>query len=228
MKTKLLTVLTIGLTSCWVQAQEAAASTNAPSPFKDEKEKLSYAIGMSIGISSKRQEIEVDVDKLTQGARDAVAGNQTLLTEQQMRETLMEGQRQAAAKREEKRRQLAEENKKKADAFLAENKTKPGVVTTESGLQYKIITEGTGPLPGSNDTVTVNYRGTFIDGTEFDSSYKRGQPFTTPVKRGIIKGWVEALQLMKTGSKWELYVPPNLAYGEPGWRNIPPNSALIF
>ena len=227
MKIKLLAVLTIGLASCWVRAEDTATSTNAPAPFKDDKEKVSYAAGMSVGSYYKRQELELDVDKLVQGIRDVLTGGPMLLNEQQMRETLMESQRQAAAKREEKRKQLAEENKKKADAFLAENKTKPGVVTLPSGLQYKVVSEGNGANPGPDDTVTVNYRGTFLDGTEFDSSIKRGQPATFPVK-GVIKGWTEALQLMKAGAKWALYIPPDLAYGESGRPNIPPNSALIF
>jgi FKBP-type peptidyl-prolyl cis-trans isomerase len=231
MKIKLLTLLTIGFASCCAWAEDTAAFTNAPPPFKGDKEKLSYAAGMSMGNYCKRQEVEVDLDKLMQGIRDVLGGGQTLLTEQQMRDVLMENQRQVAAKREEKRKQLAEENKKKADVFLAENKTKPGVVTLPSGLQYKVLTEGTGATPGSNDMVTVNYRGTLIDGTEFDNTYKRGQPVTFPIKSVHpipIKGGTEALQLMKVGSKWELHVPPNLAYGEFGRPNIPPNSALIF
>jgi len=227
MKINLLAILMIGLASCWVRADDTATATNAPSPFKDDKEKVSYAAGMSVGSYYKRIELELDVDKLVQGLRDVLTGGQPLLTEQQMRDTLMESQRQTAAKREEKRRQLAEENKNKAQAFLAENKTKPGVVTLPSGLEYKVISEGNGPVPGPDDTVTVNYRGTLIDGTEFDSSYKRGQPATFPVK-GVIKGWSEGLQLMKVGSKWELYIPPDLAYGEAGRPNIAPNSALIF
>jgi FKBP-type peptidyl-prolyl cis-trans isomerase FklB len=223
MKIKHLAVLTIGFTSCWIRADSpVGAATNAPSPFKDDGEKVSYAVGMSIGLSFKRQEIEVDMDKLMQGLRDVVMSNQTLLSEKQMSEVMMEAQRKAQAR-------IAEKQKLLSDAFLAENRTKPGVVTLPSGLQYKVLTEGAGPKPGSNDMVTMHYRGTLIDGTEFAGSYKHGQPVTFPLRSGgPLRGWaVEALQLMKVGSKWELYVPPDLTHGEfrPG---VPPNSVRIF
>jgi FKBP-type peptidyl-prolyl cis-trans isomerase FklB len=131
-------------------------------------------------------------------------------------------------KQEEAMKKAAEKNKKDGAAFLAENKKKEGVVTLPSGLQYKIITQGTGNTPKATDTVTVNYRGSLVDGTEFDSSYKRGQPATFPVN-GVIKGWTEALQLMKEGAKWQLFIPSDLAYGEKGAGNvIGPNATLIF
>lgn len=209
-------------------SQENAPQTNAP-PFANENEKLSYAIGMSIAEYCKRLEVEPDVTLVTRAIRDYFDTNHpTLLSDQEMRATMMAAQQRAREKMEQRRQQLAAENKQKAEEFLAENKTKPGVVTTASGLQYKVVKEGDGPVPGSNDTVTVNYVGRLLDGTEFDNSYKRGQPFTTHVNRGIIKGWMEALQLMKVGSKWELYIPPELAYGEAGRPGIPPNSLLIF
>jgi FKBP-type peptidyl-prolyl cis-trans isomerase FklB len=163
-----------------------------------------------------------------QGIRDSLTGKKTLLTESEARETIMALQKDLQAKMQEKLKAQAEKNKKEGEAFLAENRGKKGVKTLPSGLQYKVITDGKGRSPLATDTVTVNYRGTLIDGTEFDNSYKRGQPATFPVN-GVIKGWTEALQLMKEGSKWQLFIPSNLAYGErsAGGR-IGPNATLIF
>lgn len=211
---------------CGALAEDKPASPANPA-FQDDKEKFSYALGMNYGIFFNRQDLEVDLDTLMKGMRDSSSSNKTLLTEEEMRQVLTEAQRKMAAKREEKRKAQAEENKKKAEAFLAENKTKAGVVTTASGLQYKPLAEGGGAPPGSNDTVTVQYKGSLLDGTEFDSSYKRGQPATFSIN-GVISGWKEALHLMKPGAKWELFIPPNLAYGEYGRPNIPPNSLLTF
>ncbi len=196
--------------------------------LKTQKDKLSYAIGMDMGGSLKRNAIEVDIDALVKGLKDALAGGKMLMTEQEQRETLIAFQKEFQAKQQEKMKAEAEKNKKEGEAFLAENKKKPGVKTLPSGLQYKVITEGKGASPKETDTVTVNYRGTLIDGTEFDSSYKRKEPATFPVK-GVIKGWTEALQLMKEGAKWQLFIPPNLAYGERGaGGTIGPNATLIF
>jgi FKBP-type peptidyl-prolyl cis-trans isomerase len=144
-----------------------------------------------------------------------------------MHETLVNFQKEFAAKQQKRRAELAEKDKQEGEAFLAANKEKPGVQTLPDGLQYLVITNGTGPVPGPNDTVTVNYRGTLINGTEFDSSYKRGQPAQFPVG-GVIHGWTEALEKMPVGSKWKLFIPAGLAYGEQGNRGIPPNSTLIF
>lgn len=197
--------------------------------FKDEKEKASYSVGVNFGGTIKRAGFEVDVDVVAAGMRDVLAGKEPRLTDAQARETIMAYQ-QAAKK------QQAEKNSKEGEAFLAENKKKEGVkthtVTLADGktaeLQYKVITDGTGRSPGSNDTVTVHYRGTLIDGKEFDSSAKRGQPAQFPVNR-VIRGWTEALQLMKVGSKWELFIPAALAYGENGQPpNIQPGSTLLF
>jgi FKBP-type peptidyl-prolyl cis-trans isomerase FklB len=150
------------------------------------------------------------------------------MTEQEVNETLTAFQKEMAAQQAERNKILVEKNKKEGEIFLAENKKKEGVVTLPSGLQYKVIKEGTGETPKLTDTVTVNYSGTLIEGTEFDSSYRRGQPATFPVK-GVIAGWTEALQLMKVGSKWQLFIPSNLAYGERGaGRDIGPNTTLIF
>ena len=204
-----------------------APATQAPSPFKDQKEKESYAVGLNLGSNLRLQSIDVSPDLLIQGLRDGLSGGKTQMTDEEVRSTLMQFQTELQSKRQEKMKQLAETNKQEGDTFLAQNKTKQGVVTLPSGLQYKIITPGTGAKPAATDTVTVNYRGTFINGTEFDSSYKSGQPATFPVN-GVIKGWTEALQLMPTGSKWQLFIPPDLAYGEQGRSSIPPNSTLVF
>lgn len=192
------------------------------------KEKRGYSIGVDIGSKLKAQSIEIDSDSLAQGIKDAISGGKLLLTEQEMKETLAALQKELMEKQAERTKVIAEKNKKEGEAFLAANKTKEGVKTLPSGLQYKVIKEGTGKTPKAEDTVVTNYRGTLIDGTEFDSSYKRGQPATFPVK-GVIPGWTEALQLMKEGSKWELFIPSNLAYGERGAGNtIGPNATLIF
>ncbi len=196
--------------------------------LKTQKDKLSYAIGMDMGGSLKRNAIEVDIDALVKGLKDALAGGKMMMTEQEQRETLMAFQKEFQSKQQERMKALAEKNKKEGEAFLTENKKKPGVKTLPSGLQYKVITEGKGASPKETDTVTVNYRGTLIDGTEFDSSYKRNEPATFPVK-GVIKGWTEALQLMKEGAKWQLFIPSELAYGERGaGGTIGPNATLIF
>ncbi len=196
--------------------------------LKTQKDKVSYAIGVDMGNSLKRNSIDVDPEMLVKGMRDALSGGKTLMSEQEVRETLTAFQKEYQTKQQEKMKALAEKNKKEGDAFLAENKKKGGVKTLPSGLQYKVIKEGKGASPKETDMVTVNYRGTLIDGTEFDSSYKRNEPATFPVN-GVIKGWTEALQLMKEGSKWQLFIPANLAYGERGAGGvIGPNATLIF
>jgi len=196
--------------------------------LSDQKSKISYAIGLNMGHSMKQQSVEVDPSVFAQGLKDGLAGGKALMTEDEVRATLMQFQTDMRTKMEEKRKEAGDASKKAGDAFLAANKNKEGVITTSSGLQYKVLTQGTGPKPTASDTVTCNYKGTLIDGTEFDSSYKRGQPASFPVG-GVIKGWTEALQLMPVGSKWQLFIPPNLAYGEQGaGADIPPNSTLIF
>jgi FKBP-type peptidyl-prolyl cis-trans isomerase FklB len=209
------------------QQAPAAESQNLPA-LKTQKDKVSYAIGMNIGTTLHRQSIEVDPNIVRQGLEDAMAGGKTVLSEDEVRATLTELQNDIRKKQQEKMQQAGEANKKEGDVFLAANKAKEGVVTLPSGLQYKILSAGTGPKPAASDSVVCNYRGTLIDGTEFDSSYKRGQPATFPVG-GVIKGWTEALQLMPVGSKWQLFVPSELAYGERGaGANIGPNATLIF
>ena len=193
------------------------------------KEKASYAIGMNWGTGLHRQNVEVDSAALIQGLKDALAGGKTLLTEEEARAAIMQLQSELQAKAQAKAAQEGEANKKEGDAFLAANKGKEGVVTLPSGLQYKILKAGTGPKPTATDSVVCNYKGTLINGTEFDSSYKRGEPATFPVT-GVIKGWTEALQLMPVGSKWQLFIPSDLAYGARGTPGGPigPNSTLVF
>jgi FKBP-type peptidyl-prolyl cis-trans isomerase FklB len=191
--------------------------------LKDQKEKVSYSIGMQIGFNLARQKVDINPDILAAGIKDAIA-NKPLLTPDQVKDVMAQFEKDL----EQKQKQLGEKNKTEGAKFLEDNKKKPGVKTTASGLQYKVITDGTGKQPKATDMVTVNYRGTLIDGTEFDSSYKRGQPATFPVN-GVIKGWTEALQLMKQGSKYQLFIPSNLAYGERAiGPDIGPNSTLIF
>jgi FKBP-type peptidyl-prolyl cis-trans isomerase FklB len=192
-------------------------------PLKDTKDKVSYSIGMQIGFNLGRQKVDVNPDILAAGIKDAIAGKPQL-TPDQVKDIMAQFEKDM----EQKQKELGEKNKTEGAKYLEENKKKPGVKTTASGLEYKVIKEGTGPQPKATDMVTVNYRGTLIDGTEFDSSYKRGQPATFPVN-GVIKGWTEALQLMKQGSKYQLFIPANLAYGERAMGlDIGPNSTLIF
>ncbi len=196
--------------------------------LKTQKDKVSYSMGLNLGKSLMRQPFEVDMDIFLRGFNDAVHKRKPLMTDQEMRETEIAFQKEMGEKQAQMMKAVAEKNKKEGETFLAENKKKEGVKNLPSGLQYKVITEGKGASPKATDTVTVNYKGTLIDGTEFDSSYKRGQPATFPVN-GVIKGWTEALQLMKTGSKWQLFIPSDLAYGDKGaGPQIGPNAVLIF
>jgi FKBP-type peptidyl-prolyl cis-trans isomerase FklB len=214
-------LIVLGLCASGLQAADNVDLT-------DQKAKVSYGIGMNLGMQWRQQEVPIDPDLLLQGMKDAMEGKTTLMTEEEMRNTLTAFQNQHRAQQMEKRKLQGEKNLADGEKFLAENKTKPGVVTLPSGLQYKVIAEGAGESPAAHDQVTVNYRGRLIDGTEFDSSYKRGEPATFGVS-GVIKGWTEALQLMKPGAKWELYIPSALAYMERGsGAQIGPNSTLIF
>lgn len=213
---------------CFAVALSGTVRAAEAPVFKGEKEKLGYSIGMDIGETLKRQGIELDADSLTKGLKDAYTGGKTLLTEEEARTEIQEYQKKMMEKQAEAMKKQAEKNKAEGDAFLAENAKKDGVKTLPSGLQYRVITPGTGKTPTAADSVTTHYRGTLIDGTEFDSSYKRGEPATFPVS-GVIPGWTEALQLMKEGAKWQLFLPPSLAYGERGvGRDIGPNATLIF
>jgi FKBP-type peptidyl-prolyl cis-trans isomerase len=213
-KTFALTLLTGLLTA----GAALAADTNL---FKSDKEKLSYALGMNIGNSLKRANFEVDLDVLVQEMRDAMSGVTNKLTDQEAQQTIMTYQ-------QEKRKQLLEKNKKEGEEFLTANKTKPGVITLPNGLQYKVLTEGSGDSPKAEDTVEVNYRGSLTDGTEFDSNAKSGKPASFAANR-VIRGWTEALTRMKPGAKWQLFIPSDLGYGERGSPpKINPNSVLLF
>ena len=206
---------------------KSAAAPAKPLALVTDKDKQSYAIGLNVGKSLHRDSIEVEPKFVLQGIEDAQGNGKLLLTDDEIKTVMTQLQTQVRQQQEEKRLALAENNKKEGAAFLAANATKEGVVTLPSGLQYKILVAGTGPKPTATDTVICNYRGTLLDNTEFDSSYKRGQPMTIRVG-GVIKGWTEALQLMPVGSKWQLFIPPDLAYGDRGQGPGGPNATLIF
>jgi len=204
--------------------QANGANAKDTPALKNQKEKMSYIIGLQFGKNLQQQAIEVDSELVSKGFKDAISGAKALLTDQEIRDTIAAFQKEMTAKQDER----GKKNKKDGEAFLAENKKKEGVKTLPSGLQYKVIKAGTGKKPKLTDTVTTQYRGTLIDGTEFDSSYKRNAPASFPVN-GVIPGWTEALQLMEEGAKWQLFVPSNLAYGERGaGATIGPNATLIF
>jgi FKBP-type peptidyl-prolyl cis-trans isomerase len=218
-------------------AQKAPAAKTGPAAkprtqpvltLKTQKDKVSYALGANLGMNLHKQSVEVDPAIVLRGLKDALAAGKMLLTDDEAKAALMQLQAEVRNKQQEKMKVAGELNKKEGVEFLAANKTKDGVVTLPSGLQYKILTEGAGAKPAATDTVVCNYRGTLISGTEFDSSYKRGQPASFPVN-GVIKGWTEALQLMPVGSKWQLFVPAELGYGDRGaGGEIGPSATLIF
>jgi FKBP-type peptidyl-prolyl cis-trans isomerase len=207
--------------------KSTAAAKPAPLQLVTDKDKQSYAIGLNVGKSLHRDSVDVEPKILLQGIEDALGDGKLLLTDDQYKAVMTGLATQVRQRQEEKRLALAESNKKDGAAFLAANATKEGVVTLPSGLQYKVLVAGTGPKPSATDSVVCNYRGTLLDNTEFDSSYKHGQPMTFPVS-GVIKGWTEALQLMPVGSKWQLFIPPDLAYGDRGQGPGGPNATLIF
>jgi FKBP-type peptidyl-prolyl cis-trans isomerase FklB len=209
--------------------KEGTTAKSAPAPaLTTRKDKFSYALGMNLGSSLHKQSVPVDPIILQRGLRDGLAGGKMLLTEDEARAVMLEVQADVRKKQQEEAQQAGLANQKEGAAFLAANKSKEGVVTLPSGLQYKIEKQGTGQTPAATDSVVCNYRGTLIDGKEFDSSYKRGEPATFPVN-GVIKGWTEALQLMPVGSKWQLFIPPDLAYGDRGaGADIGPGATLVF
>ena len=218
---RFVAILSLGLLAVPGQAADTTV-------LKTQKDKVSYSIGLDIGKNFKKQSMDIDPDLLARGLKDAMAGGKTLLTEEEVRTIMPAFQKEMQAKADARAKELGDRNMKEGETFLAGNKKKEGVVTLPSDLQYKIITAGNGEKPKSSDTVTTHYRGTLIDGTEFDSSHKRGQPASFPVT-GVIAGWTEALQLMPVGSKWQLFVPSNLAYGPRGaGQMIGPNATLIF
>jgi len=210
----------------------AAAKGAASAALKTRKDKFSYGLGMNygsgLGANLKKQSVEVDPSLVIQGFKDALTGAKTRMTEQEAQAVLQEVGTEVQKAQKEKMDKAGAANKTEGSAFLAANKGKEGVVTLPSGLQYKILTAGTGPKPAATDSVVCNYKGTLINGTEFDSSSKHGGPATFPVG-GVIKGWTEALQLMPVGSKWQLFIPSELAYGQRGTGgDIGPDATLVF
>jgi FKBP-type peptidyl-prolyl cis-trans isomerase FklB len=204
-----------------VCAQEAPA-------LKTEKDKLSYAMGMDLGVQLKSVSVDIDAAVFAEGLKAGLAGAKTALTPDEAKAVITELQKSLATRQAAAAKVAGEKNRTEGEAFLAANKAKPGVITLPSGLQYKILTAGTGKTPTATDTVVVQYRGTLINGKEFDSSYKRGEPAAFPVGK-VIKGFSEALQLMPVGSKWQVFIPANLAYAERGsGADIGPNATLIF
>jgi FKBP-type peptidyl-prolyl cis-trans isomerase len=225
MKLKMTIIGTMILAFGLLTAQASAAETLQ---LKTQKDKVSYMIGMEIAKNFKQMGVDIDVDIVVRGLKDGFVGEKLLMTEDDFRATKSAYMEELRKKQAVVMKAVAEENKKKGDAFLADNKKKEGVVTLPSGLQYKIIKAGFGKKPTENDTVECTYRGTLIDGKEFDSSYRTGKPATFKVS-GVIAGWTEALKLMPVGSKWQLVIPPELAYGQRGaGRDIGPNSTLVF
>lgn len=223
MKLPLCSLLTLGVCSVLFAADPKPAAPQ----FKDNRDKISYSIGVQLGGNMKMQGADVDVDQIAAGLRDAMAGK-AKLTDQEVRENWMAWQQDLRAKRMEKQKAEGEANRKAGEEWLAANAKKAGVKTMPSGLQYKVLVSGKGAQPKPGDTASAHYKGTLTDGTEFDSSYSRGQPLTIPVT-GVIAGWQEALTNMHVGDKWEIYVPSNLAYGERGSPpKIGPNATLVF
>jgi FKBP-type peptidyl-prolyl cis-trans isomerase FklB len=221
MKMKVVSMLVMGLVFSAANAAELSSLAN-------DKDKLSYSIGVDLGKSFKTQSIDVNLDALNKGMQDGIAGTKFLLTEQQMKDVLNQFQKDLMTKRTAEFNKKADENKAKGEAFLNENKTKPGVVVLPSGLQYKILEAGKGEKPGKADTVTVEYTGHLLDGTVFDSTEKTGKPAVFNVSQ-VIPGWTEALQLMPAGSTWEVYIPASLAYGSRSVGGpIGPNETLVF
>ena len=237
MKPIWIALLGLGLSAVQTSAQQstpaktqqtAPAKTPQATPLKTEKDKVSYGIGVEFGTSLKSQGVEVDPDMLAKGLKDAISGAKLLMTEDDLRQVLTAFQEEMKLKQAEARNAAAEANKKAAETFLAANAKKEGVVALPDGLQYKIVKAATGAKPTDADTVVLQYRGTLLDGTEFDSSFSTGHPATFQVK-GLIPGFREALLLMPVGSTWQFFIPSDLAYGENGAGEvIGPNAALIF
>ena len=222
MKSITTAALALSLLAC------TATAADTKMTLKDDKDKISYSIGLNIGRSMKSEGLPINPDALAAAMKDVFSGAKPLLTDEEVKVVMENFQKEMQAKQLKSREEGLGKNKAEGEKFLADNKKKAGVKSTASGLQYTVIKDGTGKTPKATDTVSTHYRGTLINGTEFDSSYKRGEPAEFPVN-GVIKGWTEALQLMKEGSKWQLYIPSDLAYGERGaGKDIGPNSTLIF
>ncbi len=220
MKYVIVAVLSIGFLFSICSAAEKME-------LKEQKDKESYSLGYQFGQNLKTQGVDLNLDVYSSGIRDALGGKESQMSSEEISATITGIQQRLQAAQQKAVTELAVKNLSESKTFLADNGKKEGIKTLPSGLEYKVLTEGSGKMPKAEDTVTVHYKGNFIDGKEFDSSYKRNQPATFQVN-GVIKGWSEALQLMKEGSKWQLFIPPELAYGERGVGPIPPNSTLVF
>ena len=221
-------VACIGITVLLSGCNDKAATTKAAVKLDNETNKASYSIGLQFGSQMIKIKDMINKDAIIEGFKDSLEGKEPQLTAEEMQTTMQAFQKTMMDAQKAKQEQMAASGKAEGDKFLTANKAKEGVKSTESGLQYKVITAGTGATPKATDTVVTHYKGTLIDGTEFDSSYKRNTPATFPVN-GVIKGWTEALQLMKVGAKWQLFIPAELAYGERGaGAEIGPNQVLIF
>lgn len=222
-----LAFLLVGLVACRKAGGDTAKALTKEA-LDNQKKKVSYAIGLDIGQNFKARAMDIDLDILFQGMKDSQKAEKPLLGPEEIQKVMTQFQQDMMKIEQAKRLTQGQDNKVKEEAFLKENSQKPGVKVTASGLQYRVISEGTGPKPKESDTVSVHYRGTLLDGTEFDSSYKRNQPAVFPLK-GVIKGWTEALQLMNVGSKYQIFLPSSLAYGEQGaGQVIGPYATLIF
>lgn len=219
----------LSLQACNQQSADTGVAEKAPAAALDTPEqRLSYGIAYNLGKRMAHDGMQVDVDAFVAGIRDGIGGGEGKLSDEEINTEIQAYQEKMVAEQEAARKKQGEANLAASTAFLEKNKAREGVVVTDSGLQYEILKEGDGPKPGPDDTVEVHYRGTLVDGTEFDSSYKRGQTVTFGVGQ-VIPGWTEALQLMPAGSKWKLFIPPELAYGSGGaGQLIGPNAALIF
>lgn len=216
--------LLVSLVGCAAEEAKIVPELKLDTP----KNRISYTIGVNIGKDFKTQKMDIDADALAMGLKDSLSDKELRLTEEEMASEIQAFQQEMQAKITAEMEAMVAKNKEEGESFLAENAKKEGVVVTESGLQYKVLEPGEGESPEATDMVTVHYRGTLIDGTQFDSSYDRGEPATFPVV-GVIAGWTEALQLMKPGAKWQLVIPPELAYGERGaGQVIGPNATLLF
>jgi FKBP-type peptidyl-prolyl cis-trans isomerase FklB len=220
MKYVLTTILSIGFSFNLCFAGEKVE-------LKGQKDKESYSLGYQFGQSMKAQKVDINLDVYASGIRDGLGGAKPVLSQEEIQKTTVELQKRIMVARQKDLKDKAEKNLAEGKAFLEENKKKEGVKTLPSGLEYKVLTEGSGKAPKADDEVTVNYRGTLIDGREFDNSYARGKPATFQVSK-VISGWKEVLQLMKEGARGQLFIPPELGYGERGAGSIPPNSTLIF
>lgn len=222
------TLVALATLSLCCLSQSAWSENNKAEKLDNKKDKISYSIGMDVGKSIQKQKIDINPDFFLTGLKDGLTNKYSLMTEDEVRQTLLAIQTEILERQNTEMKAMASKNLTDGEKFLADNKKQKGIVTLPSGLQYRVIKNGTGESPKATDTVTTHYRGKLIDGTEFDSSYSRGEPARFAVN-AVIPGWTEALQIMKPGAKWELFIPPKLAYGENGiGQIIGPNSTLIF